>query len=80
MTGSAASASGADRVVEELLPEELDWVDLVKRYPKTSLLVAGIGGYVLGQSRGSKIVAALGLFAADRVAEGVNQYLGDKVL
>ena len=78
MSGEAASR--ADRVVDELLPEELDWVDLVRSYPKTALVVAAVGGYILGSKRGSEVVVALGAFAADKVTDGVNDYLGDKVL
>ncbi len=72
--------SSADEVVDELLPDELDWVDLVQRYPKTALMVAAVGGYILGSSRGQEIVEALSEFAAGQVSEGVNHYLGQKVL
>ena len=73
-------ASAADRVVDELLPDELDWSDLVVRYPKISLTVAAVGGYLLGRSRGPEILESLASFATDRVAEGVNQSLGQKIL
>ncbi len=75
-----STGSSADRVVGELLPEELDWSDLVLRYPKTSLALAALGGFLLGRSRGVEIVDALSGYAADRVTDGVNQYLGEKVL
>jgi hypothetical protein len=70
----------ADRVVDEILPEELDWSDLVVRYPKTSLAVAAVGGFLLGRSRGREMVVTIAAFAADRVVEGVNQYLGHEIL
>jgi hypothetical protein len=70
----------ADRVVDEILPEELDWSDLVVRYPKTSLAVVALGGFLLGRSRGKEMVLTLSAFAADRVVEGVNQYLGQEIL
>ena len=72
--------SRADQVVDELLPEELEWTDLVRRYPKTCLALAALGGYLLGRDRGPEILDALSTFAADRVTEGVNDYLGEKVL
>lgn len=75
-----SAGSSADQVVGELLPEELDWLDLVVRYPKTSLALAAVGGFLLGRSRGLEIVDALSNYAADRVSNGVNQYLGEKVL
>lgn len=73
-------ASAADRVVDDLLPDDFDWTDLVVRYPKTSILVAAVGGYLLGRTRGEEIVDSLGGFATDKVTEGVNHYLGQKVL
>lgn len=75
-----SAGSQADQVVDELLPDELDWSDLVVRYPKSALALAAIGGFLLGKSRGPEIVDALSEFAANRVSEGVNQYLGQKVL
>ncbi len=75
-----SSGSSADEVVDELLPDELDWADLVKRYPKAALTLVAVGGFLLGRSRGAEIVEALSQFAADQVTEGVNQYLGQKVL
>jgi len=75
-----STGSAADQVVDELLPEELDWSDLVMRYPKTSVALAALGGFLLGRSRGAEIVEALSVFAVDRVTDGVNQYLGEKVL
>ena len=75
-----SAGSAADQVVDELLPDELDWTDLVVRYPKSALALAALGGYLLGRSRGPEIVDALSDFAANQVTEGVNHYLGQKVL
>ena len=75
-----SAGSSADQVVDELLPDELDWTDLVRRYPKSALALAALGGFMLGRRRGPEIVEALSEFAANRVTEGVNQYLGQKVL
>ncbi len=75
-----SAGSSADQVLDELLPDELDWTDLVLRYPKSALILAALGGFLLGRSRGPEIVDALSEFAANRVTEGVNHYLGQKVL
>lgn len=75
-----SAGSSADQVVGELLPDDIDWTDLVVRHPKSALLLAALGGFLLGRSRGPEIVDALSEFAANRVSEGVNQYLGHKVL
>lgn len=69
------SASGwptsANEVVDELLPEGLDWVRLVRSYPLTSLTVALVGGFLLGRRHGPTIVNAVSRQAGDYVARGV---------
>lgn len=72
--------SQADELLDELLPEELDWRRLVRTYPIPALLAAAAGGYVLGRGRGRVILATLSGFAADAVTQGVNEFLGTDVL
>jgi len=73
-------ASAADDVVDELMPSQLDWQRLVRRYPLAALGLATLGGYVLGRHRGREILEAFSLFAADSVSEQVNTLLGKEVL
>lgn len=70
----------ADEVVEEVLPAELDWQRLVRRYPIASITIAAIGGYVLGRNRGEEIVKALSNHAAELVTGQVNDVLGRHIL
>jgi hypothetical protein len=72
--------TGAEQLLDELLPEELDWQRLVREYPLTSLSLAAVGGFLLGRSRGRTIVVALSAFAADSLAENVNTFLGKQIL
>ncbi len=71
---------GADEVVDEVLPAELDWQRLVRRYPIASITIAVIGGFVLGRNRGEEIVEALSNHAADLVTGQVNNVLGRHIL
>jgi len=71
---------GADEVMDEVLPTELDWQRLVRRYPIASITIAAIGGYVLGRNRGEEIVAALSNHAAELVTGQVNTVLGRHIL
>lgn len=71
---------GADEVIDEVLPSELDWQKLVRRYPIASITIAAIGGYVLGRNRGEEIVLALSNHAAELVSGQVNNVLGRHVL
>jgi len=62
----------AEEFLDELMPPELDWRRLVRRYPIPSLLVAGALGYWLGRSRRGTAVAEA---AAGAVAVGVTSRL-----
>jgi hypothetical protein len=70
----------ADEVMDEVMPSELDWHRLVRRYPIASITIAAIGGYVLGRNRGEEILAALSNHAADLVSGQVNDLLGRRIL
>ena len=72
--------SVADEVVDEWMPAEFDWQDLVRRYPLAALGLAALGGWVLGRHRGRDILEAFANFAADTVSEQVNQTIGRDVL
>ena len=71
---------GADEVMDEVMPSELEWQRLVRRYPIASITIAAIGGYVLGRNRGEEIVAALSNHAADLVSGQVNHVPGRHIL
>ena len=83
MRESAAPAGGRsapDRLVDELIPESVEWERLVRTYPLPALFLAAVGGFVLGRSRGSAVLEALSAFAGRRVARSVNELLGEQVL
>ena len=71
MAPERGSASGerpvAGRLLDELLPEELEWERLVVAYPLAALVVAGVAGYLLGARSGAPILAAVGETATRRV-------------
>lgn len=66
--------------LEGLLDGGFDWVDLVRAYPIPALLLAAIGGFVIGRTRGEEVVEALSEFAASRVSQHVNEALGEELL
>lgn len=70
----------ADQLVDDLLPDEVDWRRLVTSYPLASLALAGVGGYVLGRARGVAITGALAAFASDTLSRNVNALIGEDVL
>ncbi len=78
--GFVPSEPTAHDVVDELMPESFEWERLVRTYPVPALLLAAVGGFILGRSRGRLVVGALGSFAAARVTDEVNRVLGEDVL
>lgn len=70
----------ADQLVDDLLPDDLNWRRLLADYPLASLAAAGVGGYLLGRTRGGAMVAALAAFASNTLSRNVNSLLGEDVL
>ena len=62
-----------EELIDEIVPEGVDWQRLVVRYPIPSLLVAAVGGFFLGRRHGPVIVGALSTFAAGEVSRNVGQ-------
>ncbi len=67
----------ADNVLDELLPESLEWRDKVVSYPLTALVLSGLGGFLLGRRHGAAILEALSNFAATEVDRNISNLLGD---
>jgi hypothetical protein len=66
-------------LVDEILPEDLDWERLVREHPFPTLTLAALGGFLLGRSHGPAIIAAASSFATAEVAKGVSSLLGQEV-
>jgi hypothetical protein len=77
---NAPEPSAAADVLDELAPPELEWVRLVRRYPIASLILAAVGGFYLGRTKGADVIESVARFAAESVEEGVNELLGERVL
>ena len=67
-------------LVDELIPEGLDWERLVRNYPIPALLLAAVGGFLLGRTRGPAILGAVSGFAAEELSRNFNEALGRDVL
>jgi hypothetical protein len=63
----------ADLLLDKVIPDEIDWRDLVRRHPMVSIGVAAGLGFLIGRSKGAAIVA--GVSAA--VTSGVMRQLSD---
>lgn len=64
-------SSLADGLIDDLVPPEVDWRHIVRRHPWPALLLAGLGGYLLGRSQGKTLVRAVSALAVARVESEV---------
>ncbi len=69
----------ADELLDDLIPPDINWRRLVRNHPWPALLVAGLGGYLLGRSQGRALVGALAGMAVARVEERVMGYVDDEL-
>ncbi len=69
--------SFADGILDDLLPEDLDWRHLVRSYPILVLVISGLGGFLLGSRHGAEIVSAVSSFATREVDRNISSFLGD---
>ena len=67
----------ADGILDDLLPDDLDWRRLVRSHPIPTLVVSGLGGFFLGSRHGSEILSALSSFATREVDRNISSFLGD---
>ena len=67
----AGEGDFVDELIDELLPESLDWRHLVTRYPHAAVAVAAAAGFWIGRTRGSLVMAALTSYVAAQFGEAV---------
>ena len=79
MSESEVERSFAQQFVDELVPEEMDWEDVVSTYPLCALAVAAVAGFVIGRRSGRKIVSAFSDNAVERVTGMVSQLLDKEI-
>lgn len=73
---AAPHPSTIDDLLDEVLPEDLEWDRLVRSYPLPALAVAAVGGFLLGISHGPAIVSAVSGYLSAQVARNVSEVLG----
>ena len=68
--------TSVEAILDELLPEELEWERLVRAYPVPAVALAAIGGFVIGLRHGPEILAAVSGFLAAEVSRNVSELIG----
>jgi hypothetical protein len=68
--------TSVEEILDELLPEELEWERLVRSYPVPAVALAVIGGFYLGLRHGPEILSAVSGFVAAEVSRNVSELIG----
>lgn len=68
--------SPADRLIDDVVPETVDWEAIVRRHPLPSLAVAALVGYLVGRTHGPDIATAVADGASRRIEAGVDRFIG----
>lgn len=67
----------ADQWIDGLVPEEIEWRQLVGKYPRISVGLALVAGYLIGRTQGKALIAAAGAVAIDEISRAVEDSVGD---
>ena len=68
--------TSVEAILDELLPEELEWERLVRTYPVPAVALAAIGGFLIGLRHGPEILTAVSGFLAAEVSRNVSELIG----
>ena len=74
---TSSLSTRADELVDQLVPEDLDWKHLVTTYPRAAVTAAFVGGVVLGRTQGLAIAAALSGYVVGEVTRNVQGLVDD---
>ena len=69
----------ADGILDDLMPEDLDWRSLVSSYPIPVLALSALAGFFLGSRHGTEILSALSSYATREVDRNISTFLGSDV-
>ena len=78
--GAGTRTSLADEIIDEFVPQEMDWRSIVGSYPKLSVTVVAAAGFWLGRTRGRAILAGVTGMVAETVNESINEFFGRDVV
>lgn len=68
--------TSVEAILDELLPEELDWERLVRTYPIPAIALAAVGGFMVGLRHGPMLLGAVSSYVASEVSRNVGDLLG----
>lgn len=64
----------ANRLIDQIVPEELDWIGLVRSYPIPAIAVAAMAGFFVGRVHGARLLEAASEIADRRMQETADRF------
>jgi hypothetical protein len=78
VNGDTPVGTAVEEILDEILPEDLEWERLVRSYPVPAIALAAAGGFYLGLRHGPTILAALSSYLVAEVSRNVGEVLGQR--
>ena len=69
----------ADTLLDKVIPDEIDWRDLVRRHPLAAVGIAAGLGFLVGRSKGAAIVAGASAAVTGAVMRQLSDVLDGEV-
>jgi len=76
VNGDTPVGTAVEGILDEILPEDLEWERLVRSYPVPAIALAAAGGFYLGLRHGPTILAAVSSYLVAEVSRNVGEILG----
>jgi hypothetical protein len=69
----------ADFLLDKVIPDEIDWRDLVRRHPMVSVGLAAGLGFLIGRSKGAAIIAGTSAAVSSAIMRQLSDVLDGEV-
>lgn len=73
-----APADAAERLLDDVMPGDLDWRGMVRAYPLPAAVVAAAGGFLLGRQHGTAVLGAVATFAVGELSRSLLAVLDEE--
>ena len=75
---SDVAPSTTEQWLDEILPNDLAWRELVRSYPRTAMGIAAAAGFWIGLRHGPAILQAVSEYAGRTVSQQIDEFLGQE--
>jgi len=70
----------ADDVVDQLVPDGVDWRGWARKHPMLTIGVAATAGFLVARLRGRALVEGVSALAAGQVSDTVQNFVDERIV